>query len=210
MNLRSTTFLAFVTACGARTEHPSTPPPPPSAIERFVDALRKGHSLYGVGTGCDEWRAQPDGTETVDDEDAGEEVPEAGDDVQTEVSDEPAPPPKDDASWLEGSLMAHADQEGRIYQLEYQVNLAKAPLRMKIIGRGGWYPAPGVVIRGADGNAIIGVGRYCISEVEVRADPEALDAVLVGKESWFLTQDACVRSTRSGQGRHHSPQGCSK
>lgn len=177
MNLVSPALLGLLAACGARTEHPSSPAPPASSIDRFVDVLKKGNSLYGLGAGCDEWRAQPDGTE-----------PE----------------------WLEGSFEAPADREGRVYVFEYQVHLAKAPLRVKLTGRGGWHPAEGVIIPGPDGNAIIGVGSYCISEVDVRADPEVQDAVFVGTESWFFTHDACVRSKRIGQGLQHSPQGCSK
>ena len=61
-------------ACGARSDHPSTPPSK-SSLDRFVDTLKDGQTLYGLGVGCDEWRAQPGSSdielELDDDEDEG-------------------------------------------------------------------------------------------------------------------------------------------
>lgn len=186
-------------ACGARSDPPSTPPSR-SSLDRFVDTLKDGQTLYGLGVGCDEWRAKPGGS-----------------DIQLELDDDDEDqgprrdPPPPGAEPLAGSLTARADGEGRIYSFTYSVDLAKTPVRMRITGRGGWQPAPGVTLRSANdpSNAIIGVGNYCVTEVDVRADPHVQDALFVGDEAWYLTRDACLRSKRSAEHRPENRRGCS-
>lgn len=195
---------------------------------RFVDLLERGGPLYGLGAGCDEWRAAPGEYELdlthADEEDEGVDADEKeGDSAADEVDidgdenegvDENASAVAGDdvghkRAGVPGRLTARApDAEGRVYSFSYDVIRAPAPVRMRIVGRGGWSPAPGVTIRDPENEnlAVIGTASYCITEVDVRANPRDDGAILVGEETWFLTRDACQRSRSVSFG---APRRCS-
>jgi hypothetical protein len=208
----------FVGACGARPPHQSATPSV-AAVERFVAVLRNGGSLYGLGSGCDDWHAEPGAPEIdlteaggageVDDENAAEGVRPANDHSAPSKQDElqtAGPPPAP----LTGRLTALADNAGRIYEFAYHLQLQDTSVRMRITGRGGWYPAPGVTIQSPDNgdSAVIGHANYCVTEVDVRRDPHIGDAVSVGEETWYLSRDACVRSRHDASPNAY--RGCSK
>ena len=173
-------LFALVGACGS-TQHDVAAPSMRSATSRFVDILAGRGSHFGVGQGCDEWRAEP-----------------PSDDVH-----------HDDG--LQRGVLARRvpDAEGRIFAFSYVVTQDRDTLRMHLTGRGGYSYAEGVIVRSPNnpGYAVIGVGSYCIVEVNVRDHASEADAVVVGDETWFLSRDACMRSRTASQGRS---RGCSK
>lgn len=153
----------------------SSPKPSPQSTHsnpmfRFWEILKDGKSLYGLGTGCDEWRAEPNA------DDGGSGSPNAG--------------------TIQGILTARIpDAEGRIFGFSYSLTQGQDLLRMRIAGRGSWSPAPGVVIADPkkEGYAVIGSGTYCTVDVDVRASPDSSEVILVGDEPWFLSRDACLQ-----------------
>jgi hypothetical protein len=176
-------------------------------VERFVDVLEHGKSLYGLGAGCDEWRADPGDEELdltgVDEADAdAEEVREDAGVVplrSSVVKGQRGASSSEEGTQMSatrGSLRAAtADAAGRMYSFYYAVTRDQELVRLRITGRGGWSPAPDVTIPAdKEGWGVIGTASYCVYEVEVRADRGIDDAVLVGNESWFLSRDACLRS----------------
>jgi hypothetical protein len=172
--------------CGTPPKHPS---PPASPLERFTSILERGQSLYGLDAGCDEWRAAP-GDPDIDMSEGEEGA-------------EPLSPPP----WsFAGRLTARADADGRIYGFSYYVY--KDTSKLRISGRGGWSPAPGVTIKDPahEGWGTIGSPSMCTTMVDLRADPHVQDAVLVGGETWYLTQAACLHDRHGAPSADH--KGC--
>ena len=208
---RTMAFVLAVAACGQAPNRESHPRGGESSLTQFARVLRDGHSLYGLGPGCGEWHVQPgeadldltiDADDDSDEKDAGE-VGQVASDGHAEAAEG-----RKESAPLSGHLSAAPDMEGRIYGFTYSLYPDRTPARMRISGRGGWTPAPDVVIRDPEDPdiGVIGVGSYCTTEVDVRTDPQLGDAVLVGDEIWYLTRDDCLRSPRSGTER---PRGCS-
>jgi hypothetical protein len=135
------------------------------SVERFVDVLQRNGSLYGVGRGCDEWRAGPDNEHHE----------------------------HHDGWFHDGRLVATLPDAGRIYGFNYGLQRTSAGFRMAIAGRGSWSPAPGVTfeVPGQPGWFTMGSASYCLVKVDLRPHPEHEDAVLVGRETWYLTREAC-------------------
>lgn len=83
-----------------------------------------------------------------------------------------------------------------------------AGLRMSIVGRGSWHPAPDASFPGdEEGYGVFGVGNYCVEGVDVRASPATSDGVLVGDETWFMTAAACVKYRGGPDVLHCSAKG---
>jgi hypothetical protein len=169
-------------------------------VERFVEVLEHGKSLFGLGAACDEWRVEPGESEvdiSTDDDASGQNDPHERDGIEHRA-------------WNgEGRVTARKpDAQGRIYGFSYRLKRDRRFVQMSIVGRGSWSPAPGVMIRDADNKDmfVIGSARYCIVEVDVHGSPDDREAILVGDETWFLSRDACVRSRKAAVGM---PRGCS-
>ncbi|NVB77472.1 MAG: hypothetical protein HOV81_03675 [Kofleriaceae bacterium] len=94
------TLAAAVIAasCGASTKR--LPNARPTPVERFVDILEHGKSLYGLGAGCEEWRADP-GDHELDLTGVDEGDADAAEDVDENEGEE-----RDQASGARGQLDA--------------------------------------------------------------------------------------------------------
>lgn len=181
-----------LSACGG-TQTSTQPAQSKPAIERFVDILLRGGSLYGLDAACSEWRTTP-GDDEINMCDAPES--ECYDPAETERRKHE----------IRGGIKAQApDGDGRIYGFSYFLASTSAR-RLRVTGRGSWSPAPGVTITDPKtGYALIGTGAYCAEDVEVREAPDA-DAIRVGDQTWFLSRDACLRP---GHAVVAASQGCS-
>lgn len=63
--LAGVAFAAIAVSCGASAHRSSAPPSTKTSVERFIEVLEHGDSLFGLGTACDEWRAEPGPAEIV-------------------------------------------------------------------------------------------------------------------------------------------------
>lgn len=165
--------VVVLASCATHREH-TAQLSHPSAVERFVEVLRHGGSLYGLGGDCLAWRAGP----------------------KTETSE--TPNEDDGKSFLGGDVTATApDTQGRVFGLTYYI-VEERPVRLRIAGRGSWSPAEGVLIRDPKNPdfAIIGTASMCVYGVDVHESAADSEAVSVGDDTWFLSRDACLRSRK--------------
>jgi len=202
-------------SCGAPAK-PRTEARPLDPVEHLISILEHGEAVYGLGTGCEEWRAKPGPTEVIltpdNDEDEDGSQPDAAaesdEEPVTEADKEPVAEPAAAARppRIEGHLEAGApDAEGRLYHFSYVVMRDSGRVRLERSGRG-WTPAPGrvVPVPGKPGWGYISSTNYCLFKVDVRAAPDG-KAVLVGDETWFLSREACM-----AQGVVIADRGCPK
>lgn len=214
MTVRTATAPTTATAvamamAAAPTRHTRT------SVERFVAIAEQGGQLYGLGTGCDEWRATPEAVhldlaaanlEDDDDEaddDGGDGARREGDDaaIADARGDERGEGDGGDSAAARKVRLktTQADAAGLIHTVGLTLLWEEERLRVKI-SRGS-HPAPGVVITsiGPDGEtwALLGTARMCSVVVEVRQHPELEDAILVDQEPWYLSRQACLRANRS-------------
>lgn len=204
--------VVLALACGAPARQPARASRPPS-MQAFLEVLRRGAPLYGVGAGCEEWVARrlPPAPSSPDEQDVADPDDDTDDDgADEEAARLDAEEAQRDLALLTGAVVGgadddwllrgvlnsrHADAAGLLYGFSYTVLERGAAMRMRIAGRGSSHPAPGVLIEGSrPGYYLIGTGSYCVDEVEVRAHPTNPQAILIGRDRWFLTRDACMAS----------------
>jgi len=135
---------------------------------RFLRVLQSGGSLFGLGTGCDEWHAAPGA-----DEESGCER----------------------SSCVSGRLQSPVE-DGKIYAFTYTATWGGRRTDLTMTARGSWRPAPGIVIEAKNAalpdHAILGSARMCVETVAV-GNGSTRNAVSVGRDTWYLTKASCVR-----------------
>lgn len=219
MNVGALAIAAL--SCGAPSK-PIAGGTAPTSVAAFLDVLRHGRSLYGVGAGCEEWVAR-----RLPPEPASQDVAAPGADTDDDVADAEvarldAEEAQRDRVLLTGAVVGgaqddwllsgvlnslRADAAGLLYGFSYTVVARGGVMRMRIVGRGSSHPAPGVQIAGSTpGTYLIGTGTYCVDEVDVRAHPTDPQAILIGRDRWFLMRDACLASSTASLSR---VKGCS-
>ena len=88
-----------------------------SSVIKFLRVLHSGGRLWGLRSGCDEWRATPD--------------PKA----ESECSG---------SSCVSGQLESETES-GKIYGFSYETSSQGPRTTINLLGRGSWHPAPGFV-----------------------------------------------------------------
>jgi hypothetical protein len=180
-------LVAAVVVAAACGTPPKPPSPPASPLERFTSILEHGQSLYGLDASCEEWRAEPGFAVIVS--------------VNGKPAPKPPPPP-----WSVAGRFTARPADGRIYGFSYELYTSGPTPRLQITGRGGWSPAPGVTISDPTIPGSMGSHPRCTTVVDLRADAQRQDAVLVGGETWYLTQAACLHDRHGAPSADH--KGC--
>ena len=196
-NVLTTALVFMVASCGAPKEH-TVRIHQQTSVQRFLEILKQERSLYGLEGNCGEWLARP--TEP-DDSAAAITSDEVAQDNQHEEDEgvdraESASAGVPHNAGPRGRLQTREpDAEGLMYGFTYLVMEDHGRIRLRLVGRGSSFPAPGVKkIDPVSGYGLIGSGRYCVGDVDVREHPTKNDAVAVGDETWFLSRDACLAS----------------
>ena len=167
MNPMLMAILLVSTSCAARSPGAGsvTHDGARSSVALFLQVLQSGGPLFGLGAGCDEWRAAPDSKE--------ESRCVRG-------------------SCVSGQLESEIE-DGKIYGFSYMTTWGGPGMEMNLAGRGSWHPvvpdAPD-----AEGYVLIGSGRMCSEVVSVGNVATTADAVSIGSDTWYLTREACMRA----------------
>lgn len=189
--------VAFCVSCGG-TARPSKQAHQSTSDERLLTALKNGTSLYGLGPGCGEWHSRPGEPyiylteENVRDDGRDGEDGSGENDNSSEIAEEEAR----DLGWLlRGRIEGHMpDAAGPVRGFSYFLVRDHGRLRMGIVGRDTRSSPPNTASDSPkNGVGVIGSARNCTLELEISAHPQDPDAVLVGRETWYLSHEACLR-----------------